>query len=98
MLIRIVKMTFRPDGVSDFTQLFESRKHLIRNYAGCNHLELWQDQSDSRVFFTYSIWDRPESLEQYRTSHFFNETWQQTKKLFQAKPEAWSVNQLAVIQ
>ncbi len=98
MLIRIVKMTFRADAINLFTELFESRKHLIRNFKGCNHLELWQDKSDSRVFFTYSIWDQPESLENYRTSHFFDETWQQTKKLFDAKPEAWSINQLTVMQ
>ena len=98
MLVRIVKMTFRTDAVADFKMLFESRKHLIRNYAGCKHLELWQDKNDSSVFFTYSLWSSELYLANYRTSAFFEDTWQQTKKLFAAKAEAWSINQLMVIE
>jgi quinol monooxygenase YgiN len=98
MLVRVVKMIFREDAVETFKALFESRKELIRNFEGCNHLELWQDKSRANIFFTYSLWQSEEALDAYRQSHFFDDTWLQTKKLFAGKPEAWSVHQLAVMQ
>ncbi|OYX10299.1 MAG: antibiotic biosynthesis monooxygenase, partial [Algoriphagus sp. 32-45-6] len=54
MLIRIVRMTFRPDGVSDFLKNFELNKSAIRNSPGCRHLELWQDEHQKNIFVTYS--------------------------------------------
>jgi len=43
------------------------------------------------VFFTYSYWEHPDFLEQYRNSDFFKGVWTKTKALFSEKPEAWSV-------
>ena len=91
MIIRIVKMVFREDQVAAFQQLFDERKQLIRHFEGCTHLELWQDQTHPCIFFTYSWWDSEQHLEQYRASHFFDETWLLTKQKFAAKPEAWTV-------
>jgi len=93
MIIRIVKMVFRPEETEAFQNLFNERKSLIRNFEGCTHLELWQDKNEPNIFFTYSWWDTEEHLEQYRKSDFFDDTWTQTKKLFAAKPEAWTVQQ-----
>ena len=45
-------------------------------------------------FFTYSYWDSENDLNNYRKSELFNEVWTFTKKLFNAKPEAWSVEKL----
>lgn len=98
MLVRIVKMIFRDDAVEAFQQLFESRKELIRNFEGCKHLELWQDKNNSSIFFTYSLWQDETALNNYRLSHFFDDTWLQTKRLFAGKPEAWSVSQMAVLE
>ena len=92
MIIRIVQMSFRPEAVTDFQKLFEERKHLIKAFEGCNHLELWQDAHDKNIFFTYSIWDSEEHLNHYRFSNFFKDTWGRTKALFAEKPQAWSVN------
>lgn len=97
MLVRVVKMTFRAEAVETFRQLFESRRQQIREFDGCTHLELWQDRLHANIFFTYSHWQHAEALQTYRTSPFFAETWQQTKLLFAARAEAWSVNQLTVI-
>jgi heme-degrading monooxygenase HmoA len=91
-------MIFREDAVETFKELFESRKELIRNFEGCTHLELWQDKNNPTTFFTYSLWQNEAALNNYRNSHFFNDTWLQTKQLFAGKPEAWSVEQLAVLQ
>jgi heme-degrading monooxygenase HmoA len=89
MIIRIVKMTFRPEEIEAFKTLFDQRKNLIRNFEGCTHLELWQDKAQPNIFFTYSYWDSEVHLEAYRTSHFFDDTWTLTKQKFAARPEAW---------
>lgn len=94
MIIRIVKMVFREEEIESFQHLFAERKSLIRNFEGCTHLELWQDKTYPQIFFTYSWWDTEAHLDQYRASHFFDDTWSQTKQKFAAKPEAWTVQAL----
>lgn len=91
MITRIVKMTFREEEVEAFKALFDERKSLIRNFAGCTHLQLWQDKHNPSIFFTYSLWDSEEHLDNYRASHFFDDTWSLTKQKFAARPEAWTV-------
>lgn len=97
MMIRIVKMTFVPERVPEFLQLFAERKERIRNQEGCTHLELLKDIAQDNVYFTYSYWDAPEYLEQYRCSDFFADTWKHTKALFADKAQAWSVNREVVL-
>ncbi len=91
MIVRIVQMTFRPEEVAAFTALFEERKTTIRGFAGCTHLELWQDPKAQNIFFTYSNWESEAHLDHYRFSEFFKDTWARTKALFADKPQAWSV-------
>lgn len=97
MIIRIVQMKFRPEEVENFLVLFEERKSLIRNFHGCNHLELWQDENDKNIFFTYSFWENESALNHYRFSELFKDTWSKTKVLFSDKPQAWSLNQKMVV-
>lgn len=97
-MIRIVRMKFKPENVASFVQLFEERKHLIRAQEGCTHLELLRDIDDVDVFFTYSYWNDPKYLEQYRNSEFFAETWSKTKALFADRASAWSVRQHVVLE
>ena len=97
MLVRIVKLTFKKENISSFEQVFEETKQHIRNFEGCNFLELYQEAKRPNVFFTYSYWDNAESLEKYRNSEFFKSVWAKTKILFDAKPEAWSVNKKATL-
>jgi len=96
MIVRIVQMTFRPEEIENFTKLFEERKHLIRGFEGCQHLELWQDVNNPAVFFTYSYWESEQHLDHYRFSEFFKDTWSRTKALFADKPQAWSVERKVV--
>ena len=93
MIVRIVQMTFKAEGVNDFIALFEARKETIRGFNGCMHLELWQDSTHSNIFFTYSLWNSEADLNHYRFSEFFKDTWVRTKALFADKPQAWSVIQ-----
>lgn len=97
-MIRIVKMRFRTECVEDFKALFEARKEMIRAQEGCTHLQLLRDINDPDVFFTYSFWQAPEYLEQYRNSDFFADTWAKTKALFAEKAAAWSVDQQVVLE
>jgi quinol monooxygenase YgiN len=98
MIIRVVQMTFQEDKVPEFKLLFEEKKQLIRNSAGCKHLELWQDAKNLNVFFTYSMWDNEEQLDHYRFSPLFKDIWPKTKALFAAKPQAWSVVQKTIVE
>jgi len=92
MIIRVVQMSFREREVPQFVALFEERKETIRSFEGCLHLELWQDAHNPNIFFTYSIWEDESSLNHYRFSDFFRDTWGRTKALFKEKPQAWSLN------
>ncbi|NKI32030.1 putative quinol monooxygenase [Croceivirga thetidis] len=97
MLVRIVKLVFKPENISSFENIFEESKDQIRNFAGCQHLELFQDKNDKTTFFTYSFWETENALENYRNSEFFRKTWSKTKVLFAAKPEAWSVSKRFIL-
>ncbi len=92
MIKRIVKLTFREDKIDDFQAIFESGKTNIRNFEGCHHVELLRAHSPKNVFFTFSIWESEEALEQYRNSELFQTTWSKTKALFSDKPFAWTVD------
>jgi quinol monooxygenase YgiN len=90
MIVRIVKMHFRPDAVQEFLDIFERSCEQIRAFPGCEHLELWQDRHDRGIFFTHSRWQSLEQLNAYRDSALFASVWPRTKALFAAMPEAWS--------
>ena len=87
-------MRFHEDKIEAFLNNFEEVKHHIRNFEGNRFLELYQDKNDKRIFFTYSYWEQESDLENYRHSELFLDVWSFTKKLFNAKPEAWSVDKL----
>ena len=94
MLIRIVKMNFQEEEIHNFEALFEKKKQYIRNFEGCQFLELYQDRENKSIFFTYSYWESDEAIQKYRHSELFKEVWAATKVKFAAKPEAWSVNKI----
>ncbi|REG90588.1 putative quinol monooxygenase [Algoriphagus antarcticus] len=94
MLIRIVRMTFKPEAVEDFLENFHVNKKSIRNFPGCQHLELWQDENEKNIFLTHSHWESEEHLNQYRDSELFKSIWAFTKALFSEKPQAFSSRKL----
>ena len=90
-------MEFREDEIENFLQLFNERKQQIRSFDGCKHLELWQDENNPTIFFTYSHWESESHLNHYRFSEFFKDTWAKTKRLFAEKPQAWSVKRKVLV-
>lgn len=91
MIVRIVQMTFKEENIDLFLEIFQNSKNAIRQFEGCTELILYQDASDSRIFFTYSIWELEDHLNKYRTSALFENTWANTKVLFDSKPKAWTL-------
>lgn len=98
MFVRIVKLSFHPENIPAFLQNFEEIKEKIRNAPGNRLLELYQDKTNPSIFFTYSYWETEDDLENYRNSALFDEVWTFTKKLFNDKPEAWSVDKLVSLK
>ena len=94
MLTRIVKLSLQEKYITDFLRNFENQKLNIRNFKGCRFLELYRDKHNTNVFFTYSYWDDEIALNNYRHSKLFEGIWAKTKPMFNAKPEAWSVDKL----
>lgn len=94
MFVRIVKLSFHEENIPAFLENFELMKEKIRNAAGNRFLELYQDKNNKCIFFTYSYWETEAHLENYRNSELFYDVWNFTKKLFNDKPEAWSVDKL----
>ena len=98
MFVRIVKLSFHEENIPLFLENFELMKSHIRNAPGNRFLELYQDKNNSCIFFTYSYWETEDDLENYRKSALFDEVWSFTKKLFNDKPEAWSVDKLVSLE
>lgn len=91
MIVRIVRMEFKPESINSFLEIFDASKLHIRMFPGCEHLELHRDSEKDNVFFTYSHWNDHQDLENYRLSDLFLSTWAQTKVLFDAKPIAYTL-------
>lgn len=98
MLIRYVRMTFEADKVSTFLDFFNKNKVAIRSFPGCSHLALLQDLDNPNVFMTHSHWENADDLEDYRTSPLFEYVWGNTKIHFAAKPVAYSVQCIEIIE
>lgn len=97
MFTRIVKMEFREEEIESFLANFDEVKDKIRNFPGCEFLELYRDKDDETIFFTYSRWNDVDDLENYRKSELFKSVWSVTKPKFRAKAQAWSVDTLVSI-
>ncbi len=94
MISRIVKMFFVDEKIDDFINVFEQSKIQIRNFDGCNHLQLLRHQQLKHVIYTYSIWESEAHLNLYRESELFKATWAKTKVLFCEKPVTYTLDQL----
>ncbi len=97
MLIRIVRMVFAPEFVSEFEELFRQNSGFIRAFPGCKKLELWQDEKYNNIFYTHSHWGSMKDLEAYRQSDLFNGVWTSTKKGFVDRPQAWSTSHVVSV-
>jgi len=91
MITRIVKLSFKPELVSEFLTEFEKVKTRVVNSEGCLSMKLLQHQSNPSEFFTHSIWLSETALENYRCSDTFIQLWSTIKPMFASKAEAWTL-------
>ncbi len=98
MINRIVRMSFEPDKVEEFMQVFENAKERIAGFDGCEGLTLLRDAHQSNILFTYSYWKNQDCLNKYRFSELFKDTWAKTKVHFNDKPLAWSLEVLQSVK
>jgi quinol monooxygenase YgiN len=98
MVTRIVKMSFEKSNAAQFLEIFNEHREQIRAAEGCSYLELWQtEEGDSTLYFTHSKWESEDFLNNYRDSDIFKIVWPKTKALFNAPPQAWTVNSLVTL-
>jgi quinol monooxygenase YgiN len=93
-ITRIVKMTFKPEHINDFSEYFISIKDKVAGQPGCNGVKLLKEIDETGVFFTYSNWDSVDDLNNYRHTETFGKIWPTVKNWFATKAEAWSVDEL----
>ena len=87
-------MTFEPEKTEAFLKIFETNKHRISGFEGCESVTLLRDLNRENIFFTYSHWIDEQALEAYRHSDTFKEIWGKTKPMFAERAEAWSVGEI----
>ena len=86
-IIRIVRMIFTQDTLSQFDAIFKINKKAIEKQPGCLIVELVEDSKNPLVRATVSSWDKEESLNLYRKSQLFGEVCPKTKRLFSVSLE-----------
>jgi len=91
MIKRIVKLTFSAEAREDFISVFTQHKIDMKAFPACKKLESMEDIDQPGLFFTYSIWDSEEALEEYRSSDYFRKIWGTIKPWFDERPQAWSL-------
>lgn len=92
MIVRLVRMTFRPSEIATFQRSFEAWRHRIIAFPGCQRLDLLHSEADPCVFFTHSEWADASDLQAYRDSELFNQVWPEVKLLFATPALAWSLH------
>ena len=94
MVIRIVKLTMQEANADLFKKYFDTVHDIIRNQPGCQQLQAWQEIHQPNIFFTYSIWNEEQDLNNYRDSAFFLQFWKTVKPWFDAKAEVWTFDKI----
>lgn len=88
MITRLVKLTIAKDKIPDFESIFVANKEQIAQFPGCVSVKVLRDVNTPNIFFTYSIWESEEAINNYRKSELFGSIWPNAKKTFCDKPEA----------
>lgn len=93
MIIRVVRLSIQPEKAATFKRIFWNGYPRISTFPGCTELRLYEDADVPGCFITYSHWENAASLEAYRQSDLFRNTWEQVKPLFSEKAFAFSMRE-----
>lgn len=88
MIVRIVYLPIKPDGLETFGQLYSNVVQQIRNCPGCEFVQLVTDTLGQGDCYAISHWHSEAELEDYRHSPFFRSLWPQVKKLM--RDQSWA--------
>ncbi len=91
-ITRIVKLTFKPEHISDFEAYYATIRSEVAGQPGCNGVTFLKEQGNTGVFFTYSKWNSVNDLNNYRNTEVFGQIWPTVKNWFRAKAEAWALD------
>lgn len=94
MLIRLVRMWFKPDNVDEFLRLYHAAYLTISSQPGCLGVRLVRQTDDPAAFATWSRWESAAALDAYRRSPFFRAFWPQVRTLFRQPAEAVSFEEV----
>lgn len=94
MITRIVRLSIRPEQENLFLEHFNAVCKDIRNFPGCQHLELMRDADEACIFYTLSKWNSVAQLEDYRKSPLFKSTWDKVKPMFSEAARAFSMTNI----
>ncbi|MFT6815405.1 MAG: heme-degrading monooxygenase HmoA [Sphingobacteriales bacterium] len=94
MIKRVVKLEIKDSSRAEFEGIVAKYKPFIEKSKGCSKLDILQDVNNPTIYFTYSYWNTEEDLDEYRHGSLFKEVWALFKPHFNAKAEAWSLNQI----
>ncbi len=81
MIVRLVRLKFKPEHVDTFLEFYERSRETIRHQEGCLALSLLQETGDPTAFATWSTWRSSRDLQLYRRSEFFRGFWPVVKGL-----------------
>ena len=96
-IVRIVRMEFKGELVSEFDTIFADSKSKIEDQPGCQQVLMLRSTANSGQRTTMSWWDDEHALNAYRHSELFGKVWPKTKALFSEDPIAWSMDWAAEI-
>lgn len=88
MIVRLVSLKVDQERVEDFRKFFEGLYAGIKAHQGCLYLQLVRDLEGLGEYFTISVWESLETLDNYRNGPFFKETWPKVKTFLREK--AWA--------
>ena len=87
-------MRFKVEDIPAFLLMFEEKRALIAGFSGCQGVRLLNDVHSPEIYYTYSHWNSPADLENYRNSDLFKGVWSETKIKFSDRPGAWSFEEI----
>ena len=84
-------MEINESDIDSYMALVQSVLDRIKNFKGCQSVNIFNDKDVPNRFFSYSTWESEEHLDAYRDSELFKITWSELKTFFKSPAQAWTV-------
>ena len=94
MIVRLVKLEIQAEYAEQFAAFFQAEASQIQAWPGCHGVKAFRDVNQKSRFFTQSLWESEEALDQYRESDFFRKNWKTVKAWFAEPAQSWSTTMM----